>query len=95
MVVNMISTSLFILFSIYNHQVQSIGRDELLIDRDLGTDPAHPNNDVEKCSKQTKIVEIRINGNDGKLYMFRNDFIEEGSLDQDENDLLKNEDVTF
>ena len=37
------------------------------------------NNDAEKFSKQTKIVEIRINGNDGKLYMFRNDFIEEGS----------------
>ena len=53
------------------------------------------NNDAEKFSKQTKIVEIRINGNDGKLYMFRNDFIEEGSLDQDENDLLKNEDVLF
>lgn len=53
------------------------------------------NNDAEKFSNQVKIVELRISGNDGKQYMFRNDFVEEGSLDQDENDLLKNEDVLF
>ena len=53
------------------------------------------NNDAEKFSNQVKIVELRISGNDGNQYMFRNDFVEEGSLDQDENDLLKNEDVLF
>lgn len=51
------------------------------------------NNDAEKFSKQIKYVELRISGNEGTQHIFYSDCVEYVSLDQDENDLLKDEDV--
>lgn len=49
------------------------------------------NNDKDKFSNHVKIVDIRISGGDG-IEIWKKSCLEE-FLDQDENDLLKDEDV--